>query len=304
MSEDQIPGLPEDDMSFSFRKRPVSKEIQENNWKKVEEAISTEAPVRRMNWFKSISIAASVTLVVGAGIWYAATHAGGNAEDSSNLYKTGFAKTKRITLPDGSKVTLNANSELKLSAHWGDQGDRQVWLEGEAYFEVEKKLSTHQKFIVHTKDIDVEVLGTRFNVNTRHEKAIVSLEEGKIKLSLKGETKAILKEKYKEGVIEMKPGELVKLDTAIKLVPDENISFHSGWVRNEFHFNNTSLKEIGTLINDTYGYTVVVEDESLMKRTISGDLRANNIKELVDVLQVAFKLKMTIDNKTIKISQF
>lgn len=304
MSEDQIPGLPEDDMSFSFRKRPVSKEIQENNWKRVEESISTETPVRRINWIKNISIAASVVLVIGAGIWYAASNTGGNAETNSDTYQTGFAKTKKITLPDGSKVTLNANSELKLSAAWNEKGDRQVWLEGEAYFEVEKKLATHQKFIVHTKDIDVEVLGTRFNVNTRHEKAIVSLEEGKIKLSLKGETKAILKEKYKEGVIEMQPGEVVKLDTAINLLSEENISFRSGWVRNEFHFNNTSLKEIGTLIKDTYGYTVVVEDESLMKRTISGDLRANNIKELVEVLQVAFKLKMTIENKTIKISQF
>jgi transmembrane sensor len=304
MSEDQIPGLPDDDMSFRFRKRTISKAIQDNNWIKVEEAIATETPVRRINWFKSISIAASVALVISAGIWYAVSNTGGNDEDNSNLYKTGFAKTKKITLPDGSKVTLNANSELKLSANWANNGDRQVWLEGEAYFEVEKKLATNQKFVVHTKDIDVEVLGTRFNVNTRHEKAIVSLEEGKIKLSLKGETKAILKKKYEDGVIEMKPGELVKLDTAINLVPDENINFHSGWARNEFHFNNTSLKDIGTLINDTYGYTVVVEDEVLLKRTISGDLRANNLKELVEVLQVAFKLKMTIDNKIIKISQF
>ena len=180
MSDNLIPGLPEDNMPFSFRKKDIPNELQQNNWKKVEEVIASETPVRKINWFKSIAIAASVVLVVASGVWYLATH---NVEGSSNLYKTGFAKTKKITLPDGSKVTLNANSELKLSSNWGDKGDRQVWLEGEAYFEVEKKLATHQKFIVHTKDIDVEVLGTKFNVNTRHEKAIVSLEEGKIKLS-------------------------------------------------------------------------------------------------------------------------
>lgn len=302
MSDNLIPGLPEDNMSFNFRKKTVSREIQDNNWKKVEEAITAEAPVRTINWFKRIAIAASVALVVTAGIWYAATN--NSTEENSNLYKTSFAKTKKITLPDGSKVTLNANSELKLSANWGNNGDRQVWLEGEAYFEVEKKPASQQKFVVHTKDIDVEVLGTKFNVNTRHEKAIVSLEEGKIKLSLKGETKAVLNKRYKEGVIEMKPGDLIQLDTTVNLIPDENINFHSGWVRNEFHFNNTSLQEIGVLINDTYGYTMVVDDEALLKRTISGDLRANNLKELIDVLQIAFKLKMTIENKTIKISQF
>lgn len=150
------------------------------------------------------------------------------------------------------------------------------------------------------------MLGTKFNVNTRHAKAIVSLEEGKIKLSLHGQITSILKKKYKDEIIEMKPGEVVKLDTAsgINLATEQNVSFHSGWVRNEFHFNNSSLKEVATLINDTYGYTVVVENEEFLKRTISGDLRADNMQELIAVLQFAFKLKMTIENKTIQISQF
>lgn len=290
-------------MSFSFRKRLVSKAIGENNWKRVEEAIAAEVPVRKLNWLKNVSIAASAALLIGAVTWYAITNANSH-EENSNTYKTGFAKIKKITLPDGSKVILNANSELKLSAAWNEQAERQVWLEGEAYFEVEKKISTHQKFIVHTKDLDVEVLGTKFNVNTRHEKAIVSLEEGKIKLSVKDEAQTALKHKYHTGVIEMKPGEVVKLDTTVRLISEEDVSFHSGWVRNEFHFNNTTLKEIGTLIYDTYGYNVLVEDESLMKRSISGDLRANSIKELVEVLQIAFKLKMTIENKTIRITRF
>ncbi|MES2848982.1 MAG: FecR domain-containing protein [Bacteroidota bacterium] len=304
MSEDLIPGLPEDDMSFNFRKKKVSNEIQENNWKKVEDAITNEVPVRTINWFKTIAVAASVVLMVTAGVWYLTST--GNREESGNVYTTGFAKIKKITLPDGSKVTLNANSELKLSTDWNDKGDRQVWLEGEAFFEVEKKLATHQKFVVHTKDIDVEVLGTKFNVNTRHEKAIVSLEEGKIKLSLNGETRSVLKKKYKDEAIEMKPGEVVKLDTVsgIQLAREQQINFHSGWLRNEFHFNNTSLKEVGTMINDIYGYTLVVQDEELLKRTISGDLRADNLQELVKVLQLAFKLKMKIENKTIEISQF
>jgi transmembrane sensor len=304
MSDNQIPGLPEDNMSFNFRKTPVSKEAQENNWRKVKEAISTQVPVRNINWYKRLTAAASVALLISAGAWYAVNYFSNNAEQSSNLYKTEFAKTKKIILPDGSKVTLNANSELKLSAAWNEENERQVWLEGEAYFEVEKKLATNQKFIVHTKDLDVEVLGTKFNVNTRHKKALVSLEEGKIKLSLKEDPTASTKQKFIKNVIEMKPGEVVKIDTGFSLQAEKNISFHSGWIRNEFHFNNTSLKDISTLIFDTYGYTVVVEDQELLKRTISGDLRANNLNELIEVLQVAFKLKMTITNKTVNIGRF
>jgi ferric-dicitrate binding protein FerR (iron transport regulator) len=246
-------------------------------------------------------IAASLLVILIAGLWFFQSTQTGD----SHLYKTAFSQVKHITLPDGSKVTLNANSQLKLSLDWSEKGDRQVWLDGEAYFEVEKKPATHQKFIVHTKDIDVEVLGTKFNVNTRHEQAIVALEEGKIKLSLYGKTKEVLQKKIKQAVIEMKPGEVVKLDTVsgIHVMAEPNINFHSGWARNEFHFDNTSLKDIAVMIKDVYGYTLDTKDEQLLQRSITGDLRAANLQELVNVLQLAFKLKMTVENKTINISQ-
>lgn len=300
MSDQSTPGN-QDDFSFEFQRKPVEAGRQASNWNAIEQVIKQETPVYAISWRRNIMIAASVLLIICTGIWYFKYAAG----DNTDLYKTAFSQVKHITLPDGSKVTLNANSELKLSSNWSDKGDRQVWLNGEAYFEVEKKPATHQKFVVHTNDIDVEVLGTKFNVNTRHAKAIVSLEEGKIKLSLKGETKAIMQQKIKQDVIEMKPGEVVKLDTAsgIALVAESNINFHSGWVRNEFHFNNTSLKEIALTIQDVYGYSLEAADEQLLQRSITGDLRAANLQELVDVLQLTFKLKMTIEKKSIKISQ-
>jgi len=300
MSDISNPGQ-QDDFSFEFRKKPVPAGKQQTNWNAIEGVITQDTPVHQIRWRRNIMIAASLLLLISAGVWYLKT----TSSPDTNLYKTDFAQVKNIVLPDGSKVTLNANSQLKLSVNWGEKGDRQVWLDGEAYFEVEKKPSTHQKFIVHTKDIDVEVLGTKFNINTRHEKAMVSLEEGKIKLSLNGETKKILKKKYKDEEIEMKPGQLVELDTAsgINLVAEENIHFHSGWVRNEFHFDNTQLKEIATMIKDVYGYSLETENEQLLLRTVSGDLRAANLQELVNVLQLAFKVKMTIEKKSIKITQ-
>ncbi|MBL0356241.1 MAG: FecR family protein [Chitinophagaceae bacterium] len=289
------------DFSFEFQKQPVAPDKQINNWNAIEQVIKQEAPVYQLHWKRNLLVAASLLLLICSGIWYYYT--ANNPE--TNLYKTEFSQIKHITLPDGSKVTLNANSELRLSLDWNEKGDRQVWLNGEAYFEVEKKPATRQKFVVHTNDIDVEVLGTKFNVNTRHSKAIVSLEEGKIKLSLNGQTKAVLQNKVKQEVIEMKPGEMVKLDTVsgINLIKEQNISIHSGWVRNEFHFDNTSLKDISILIKDVYGYKVEVDDEQLLERAVTGDVRAANLQELVEVLQLTFKLKMTVENKSIKISQ-
>ena len=299
MSDMNTPGT-QDDLSFEFQRKPVEAGKQQNNWNAIDGNIKQVAAVYQINWKRNLLIASTLLLLAAAGVWYLQTL----KTPETNLYKTDFAQVKNIILPDGSKVTLNANSELKLSVNWGQKGDRQVWLDGEAYFEVEKKPATEQKFIVHTKDMDVEVLGTKFNVNTRHQKAIVSLEEGKIKLSLNGEIKEVLKKKYKGDVIEMKPGQLVKLDTAsgVNLVAEQHINFHSGWVRNEFHFDNTSLKDIGVMIKDVYGYTVEADDEQLLQHTVSGDLRAASLQDLVSVLQLAFKMKMTIEKKSIKIS--
>jgi ferric-dicitrate binding protein FerR (iron transport regulator) len=289
----------DDEIPFEFQPLFVPKEIQTNNWKAVEVSINEDLPFLQNSSKKNILWFFSVIVLVGAGLLlYKFVYTA-----NTNLYKTQYAQVKNITLPDGSKVTLNANSQLKLSSNWSEQGDRQVWLEGEAYFEVEKKLATGQKFIVHTKDMDVEVLGTKFNVNTRHQKAIVSLEEGKIKLSVNGQIKEILKKNYKEEIIEMKPGELVTVDSAkgIDIANVQNIDFHSGWVRNEYHFSNTSLKEIATLIKDIHGYTVLSDDENMLQHTITGDLRAANLQELIDVLEIAFKLKIEVENKTIRI---
>jgi ferric-dicitrate binding protein FerR (iron transport regulator) len=289
----------DDEIQFEFQHRFVPKELQTNNWKAVEVSINEELPFPQKGRNRNLLMLLSIVLLIGAGLLLYKFVFAGNI----NLYKTEFAQVKNITLPDGSKVTLNANSQLKLSSDWSTQGDRQVWLEGEAYFEVEKKLATGQKFIVHTKDMDVEVLGTKFNVNTRHQKAIVSLEEGKIKLSVNGQIKEILKKNYKEEIIEMKPGELVTVDSAkgIDIASVQNIDFHSGWVRNEYHFSSTSLKEIATIIKDIHGYTLLTDDESMLQQTITGDLRAANLQELIDILAFTFKLKITIENKTIRI---
>ena len=300
MTEHWMPGSQNNDLPFEFQQKQVPAQQQNDNWKQIEQVIAGETPVKTIAWKRYITAAAAALLLVLSTIWY--FRAG---EQDIHFYQTTFSQVKHIRLPDGSKVTLNANSQLRLSADWSDKGDRQVWLDGEAYFEVEKKPATHQKFVVHAKDINVEVLGTKFNVNTRHEKAVVALEEGSIKLSLQGETKTVLRNKVSKEVFEMKPGEVLKLDTAtgIALAEEPNINFHSGWVRNEFHFNNTSLREIATMVKDIYGYTMEVSDEALLKRSISGDLRAASLHELVEVLQLAFRLKMTIDNKTIKITQ-
>jgi transmembrane sensor len=83
-------------------------------------------------------------------------------------YTTGYGNTQKVTLPDGSVVTLNANSTLSFHPRWSSQQPREVWLQGEAFFCVEEKPGGgNAKFRVHTSYLNVEVLGTQFNVKER-----------------------------------------------------------------------------------------------------------------------------------------
>jgi transmembrane sensor len=286
--------------SFEFRKKPITEQLQQDNWKAVEAAIrqpAEMAPVHRMPWARILIAAASVMLLA-FGIWWLQTRTG---EPRLAEVKTGYGEVKHILLPDSSTVILNANSSMRIPQQWTDddsKGGREVWLEGEAYFEVQKKSSTRAKFVVHTDLVDVEVLGTRFNVNTRRQHSIVSLEEGKVQLSVHGEVESVLE---KKAPMVLRPGQVVDITRAstVRVSNEKDVTGLSGWSRNEFHFDNTSLTEVARLIDDTYGYKMVVADTTLFQRSISGDLRASNVQELVKVLEFTLKLTMRIEDKTI-----
>src|ERR1700727_3570645 len=106
--------------------------------------------------------AAACLVTVAVGIWWIGTRTG---HPEFSEIRTGYGEIKNILLPDSSVVILNANSSMRIPQQWTESGGRQVWLEGEAYFQVQKKPSTAQKFVVHTRQGDVEVLGPGFTAN-------------------------------------------------------------------------------------------------------------------------------------------
>jgi transmembrane sensor len=299
----------ESSLPFGFRRKPLDGQLQEENWKGVEAAIRQleSSPVRviggepaerrSISWGK-IMVAAACLVTVGFGIWWIGTRTG---HPEIAEIRTNYGEIKNILLPDSSVVILNSNSSLRIPQQWTESGGRQVWLEGEAYFQVQKKPSTAQKFVVHTHEVDVEVLGTKFNVNTRRQHAIVSLEEGKVRLSMNGVVTSVLE---KKAALVMRPGQVVEVndERQAKVNEDKDVVTHSGWTRHEFHFDNTSLGEIARLIEDTYGYDMVVEDSSMLSVMISGDLRVTDVQELVKVLELPSGYTLRIKDKTIYVT--
>ncbi|WP_338868098.1 FecR domain-containing protein [Spirosoma sp. SC4-14] len=258
-----------------------------------EQSSAKEPIIRRLvgHPFRRWQVAASLAgvLILAIGGWFYRT----------NWYRqqihTRYGETQTVTLPDGSRVQLNANSTLSYRPNWDNDADREVWLDGEAFFKVTKQqtASGRLKFITHTPNLDISVLGTQFNVNTRRGNTVVVLSEGKIQLSQPDNKKA--------PVILMKPGELAVAQTGIEqvTVKPEKPQRYTAWTRQEFAFDNTPLRDIAQQLNDTWGVTLVFEDNDLAERRFTGNLTSQDLETLLATLAATFDLEVTRNENNI-----
>lgn len=221
-------------------------------------------------------LAASVLLLVSFSIYFF---------QESFFYRTYAAEDgtiKSVVLEDGTTVTLNANSSIRVLRDFMAHESREVWIDGEAFFEVTRK-SSLMKFIVHTDNFDVEVLGTKFNVNNRRAKSEVILAEGKVKILAKDHEPLI-----------MNPGEQVSLSNEQKhlerqLVKPEK---YEAWQNNLLVFENTPLSEVALIIKDYYGVNVTITDSLLAARQFTGTLPNNDLKIILDALSTAYRIEI------------
>jgi transmembrane sensor len=201
------------------------------------------------------------------------------------LYRTYSADSgvvKPVLLADGSCVTLNANSSIKVYRDFFHRENRDVWIKGEAFFEVTRTADL-KRFIVHTKNFDVVVHGTKFNVNDRRGKTQVVLEEGKVTLLAK----------HREPLI-MRPGEQVTLSKAQDHYQKEIVrkEGYEAWRNNKMTFENTPLTEVAQIIQDYYGIQIAIADSLLASRQFTGTLPNNDLNVILLALKTAYPVEI------------
>lgn len=212
-----------------------------------------------------------------------------------NQIKVPYKGMYEVVLPDGTKVKLNSGSVLEFSDDF-QLNDRVVTLEGEAFFDVVK--SEGKRFIVKTKDMDIVVLGTKFNVKSYQDdmNTYTTLVEGKVEL-------------VSEGVItELLPGEQIVFENKTKAIDikEVNITPIVAWSDQYFHFDNTPLEEIMKTLSRWYDLSIkYADDDPLIKSTVySGRIKMYTHPE--DVLRKFEKtgnLKFELKKNTIIISK-
>ena len=203
--------------------------------------------------------------------------------------QTAFGEKKEVSLPDNTIVTLNANSKLTYHKRF----EREIWLEGEAFFDVSPRYQSKESFQVHTSDLTIEVLGTSFNVNSHQEETKVFLEEGKIKLDLEDES---------EEEILMEPGELL-VYSAKKGGNFEKTSAnalnHTSWTEGAAIMNMIPLKDVLKRMEDIYGVMFKIEDEELLSKEVRVAVPVENLSIAIDALETVLgkKLKTKKENE-------
>lgn len=205
-------------------------------------------------------------------------------KDTLVSHRTAYGEIIDLTLPDGTKVVLNGNSEISYSK----ENERDIKLIGEAYFKVKPIPATKAKFWVTTKDLKIEVYGTQFHVNTREEKTDVTLDEGSISLLLNnGISKKMI------------PGDFVsfskddKVITHKKVVKETNYSL---WRKGTYVFNNISLEEVMKNIEYSYGLTTEFTNEKLKTKIITGGIPNENLKICLTAIEKASGIKIIQEN--------
>jgi transmembrane sensor len=224
-----------------------------------------------LNLVRILKIASIVLLMLALPFsYYIGTH-NSISNDSMTTISCAFGDKSSIVLPDSTKVWLNSGSKLSFSSKFKKE-DRKVILEGEAFFSVSK--DKKHPFRVKTTELDIEVLGTKFDLKAYPEERSVSttLVEGSIKIS----------SKYQQTLI--KPNQKIVFDKASKemsLQEITDISIDTDWRDGRLSFRNESLGELKPILERWFDVDILFADEQVKNRRFTGVLQRESILEAI-----------------------
>lgn len=214
-----------------------------------------------------------------------------------NTLRTPRGGQYQVVLPDGSKVWLNAESAIRFPTVFSGS-KRTVAISGEAYFEVAKQAD--KPFIVKADGMNIEVLGTQFNVAAYGEsKAIkATLSEGAVRVGRQGDDE-------KMQYVQLKPGEQASLDRMegdLQVKP-VNLEAALAWKNGLFYFEDTNIKTIMSEISRWYNVNVIYDATSLEDKNFSGVVsRYGKVGALLKRLELTGTVHFRIEGRTIVVT--
>jgi len=256
---------------------------------------------------RALLVAASLILVAGL-TWLILNKDNNNKQ---TVVETGAFKDSRsaMTLPDGSIVRLNAKSKVRYAE--GFAKSREVYLEGEAYFEVTHK--ENLPFIVHTGEADIKVLGTKFNVRnySNEHRMEAALLTGSIELTLHTDTqhKILLKpsdkiivKKEEDGGSAITPAAGDKKVELTSIKVQDSVIVETSWLNDKMGFYDKPFSEIALDLERQFDVKIGFKNEAVSGYKYTGVYDGDNAEEILKILQMIKPFQYTINNKQITIN--
>ena len=207
---------------------------------------------------------------------------------------TNKGEKKKIHLPDGSKVTMNSDSELRYKSGFG-QYHRELVLKGEAYFEVSS--DSLLPFSVQSKNLHTVALGTSFIITSFPDKSKqeVKLFTGKVSVEHKNEdgylTHAIYLTPGEEALLSNHDFKKVLFDTEKALL----------WTKGILYFDETPLPELVEILERWYGVEISVSGKGIAESKVTGEFRKDNLENVVKSIAYSSAFDFQIKNKKVMI---
>jgi transmembrane sensor len=245
------------------------------------------------------------------------TNENGVAKPVNNTVSTKPRDKASITLPDGSKVWLNGDSKITYE-DFRDK-TREVYLSGEAFFDVAKDKT--KPFIIHTRTINLKVLGTAFNVRSydNEKETETALVHGSVEITLRNNPdKKILLKPGEKLLVKNTPVDSLSQnkkqkhdeDTPIAVLTNmryygtDSSSVETSWTKNELVFNDEPLEKIALNLERWFNVRIAIVNESLKKVRYTATLEEDDkVEDFLEALKIAEGFHYSIKNKEVIINR-
>ena len=207
-------------------------------------------------------------------------------------YNSPSGVRSKINLTDGSTIWLQPNSQIKYPKKFTSQ-NREIYFTGKAYFDISK--NPEKPFVVHTNNMDVTVLGTRFYIkaNSENDKVETGLISGKVKVSNSNFEKFL------------NPNDIVVYSRSKnKIIETKDLSCNAyKWDNGSLVFDNCEFGTILKDISDWYDIKLEISTELKVKNNLTLTIREESIQEIMEILKIVVPFKYNIEQNTLEISE-
>ena len=215
---------------------------------------------------------------------------------SDMIVSTGKGERASMTLPDETKIALNYDSQVTYDPEAFAKGERRIDFDGEGYLEgyFQVKKDSRHPFVIHAQGLQVEVLGTVFNLLARNgdTHSELFLEEGSVRLMSVLTGEKVLLSPNQKAVLSVETGHIV-------VQTMENIAEASAWRKGDLIFRNEPLGNVLRTLEGCYGYKITTDCEDCLTDEFTGTLPTWDINEVLEVLEKLYPLEIEIKGKEI-----